>query len=109
MEFVIRDNRIWFTRAGEIGVVSVPAEGCIRGPAGFTAGSIIIIMAAQDAVYAVSHQSAILIIKILAGYNTGHAVTGRTSVRIIEVSSAEKPGSVRRRFITSCFPIPPTR
>ena len=30
MEFVIRDNRIWFTRAGEIGVVSVPAEGCIR-------------------------------------------------------------------------------
>ncbi len=30
MEFVIRDNRIWFTRAGETGVVSVPAEGCIR-------------------------------------------------------------------------------
>lgn len=30
MEFVIRDNRIFFTRAGETGVVSVPAEGCIR-------------------------------------------------------------------------------
>ena len=30
MEFVIKDNRIWFTRAGETGVVSVPAEGCIR-------------------------------------------------------------------------------
>ena len=30
MEFIIRDNRILFTRAGETGVVSVPAEGCIR-------------------------------------------------------------------------------
>ncbi|MBO2516166.1 MAG: hypothetical protein CW338_02665 [Clostridiales bacterium] len=30
MEFTIRDDRIYFTRAGETGVVSVPAEGCIR-------------------------------------------------------------------------------
>ena len=30
MEFIIRDNRIFFTRAGETGIVSVPAEGCIR-------------------------------------------------------------------------------
>ena len=30
MKFTIKDNRIWFTRAGETGVVSVPAEGCIR-------------------------------------------------------------------------------
>ena len=30
MEFIIEGNRILFTRAGETGVVSVPAEGCIR-------------------------------------------------------------------------------
>ena len=30
MEFIIDGNRILFTRAGETGVVSVPAEGCIR-------------------------------------------------------------------------------
>ena len=30
MEFIIEGNRILFTRAGETGIVSVPAEGCIR-------------------------------------------------------------------------------
>ena len=30
MEFRIENNRILFTRAGETGIVSVPAEGCIR-------------------------------------------------------------------------------
>lgn len=30
MEFTIKDNRIYFTWAGETGIVSVPAEGCIR-------------------------------------------------------------------------------
>ena len=30
MEFKIVDNKLYFTREGEIGVVSVPLEGCIR-------------------------------------------------------------------------------
>lgn len=30
MEFIIKDNRLYFTREGETGVVSVPAKGCIR-------------------------------------------------------------------------------
>ena len=30
MEFILQDNRIRFTRAGETGIISVPAEGCIR-------------------------------------------------------------------------------
>ena len=30
MEFVIENNRLYFTREGETGVISAPAEGCIR-------------------------------------------------------------------------------
>ena len=30
MEFRLENNRIYFTREGEIGVVSVPHKGCIR-------------------------------------------------------------------------------
>lgn len=30
MEFEIKNNRIYFIREGEIGIVSAPAEGCIR-------------------------------------------------------------------------------
>lgn len=30
MEFTVKENRVYFTRGGETGVVSVPAEGCIR-------------------------------------------------------------------------------
>lgn len=30
MEFILKNNRIYFTRGGETGVVSAPLEGCIR-------------------------------------------------------------------------------
>ena len=30
MDFKLKDNRIYFTREGEIGVISVPHKGCIR-------------------------------------------------------------------------------